>query len=44
MWIENGVVKNLDYDRYWAQKQGRAPDGREQRHSHERRHGDASMI
>jgi predicted Zn-dependent protease len=24
-WIENGVVKNLAYDRYWAQKQGKAP-------------------
>jgi predicted Zn-dependent protease len=24
-WIENGVVRNLAYDRYWAQKQGRAP-------------------
>ena len=24
-WIENGVVKNLSYDRYWAQKQGRTP-------------------
>lgn len=24
-WIENGVVKNLAYDRYWAQKQGRDP-------------------
>ena len=24
-WLENGVVKNLSYDRYWAQKQGRAP-------------------
>jgi predicted Zn-dependent protease len=24
-WIENGVVKNLAYDRYWAQKQGVAP-------------------
>jgi len=23
-WIENGIVKNLSYDRYWAQKQGRA--------------------
>lgn len=23
MWIENGVVKNLAYDRYWAQKQGK---------------------
>jgi len=25
VWIENGVVKNLDYDRFWAQKQNRAP-------------------
>ena len=25
MWIENGVVKNLSYDRFWAQKQGVAP-------------------
>ena len=24
-WIENGVVKNLAYDRFWAQKQGKAP-------------------
>ena len=24
-WIENGVVKNLPYDRYWAQKQGKEP-------------------
>jgi predicted Zn-dependent protease len=24
-WIENGVVKNLNYDRYWAQKQGVQP-------------------
>ncbi len=24
-WIENGVVRNLHYDRYWAQKQGVAP-------------------
>jgi predicted Zn-dependent protease len=23
VWIENGVVKNLSYDRYWAQKQGK---------------------
>ena len=22
VWIENGVVRNLAYDRYWAQKQG----------------------
>jgi predicted Zn-dependent protease len=26
-WIENGVVKNLNYDRYWAQKNGREPTG-----------------
>jgi predicted Zn-dependent protease len=25
VWIENGVVKNLNYDRYWAQKQGVQP-------------------
>jgi predicted Zn-dependent protease len=25
VWIENGVVKTLNYDRYWAQKNGRAP-------------------
>ena len=24
-WIENGVVKNLAYDRFWAQKSGKAP-------------------
>jgi predicted Zn-dependent protease len=24
-WIENGVVKNLVYDRYWANKQGKTP-------------------
>ena len=24
-WIDNGVVRNLAYDRFWAQKQGRAP-------------------
>jgi predicted Zn-dependent protease len=24
-WIENGVVKNLAYDRYWAKQQGVAP-------------------
>jgi predicted Zn-dependent protease len=27
VWIENGVVKNLNYDRYWAQKNGREPTG-----------------
>jgi predicted Zn-dependent protease len=25
VWVENGVVRNLAYDRYWAQKSGRAP-------------------
>ena len=25
VWIENGVVKNLAYDRFWAQKQGVRP-------------------
>ena len=25
VWIENGVVKTLNYDRFWAQKQGVAP-------------------
>lgn len=25
-WLENGVVKNLAYDRYWAKKQGVAPN------------------
>lgn len=25
VWIENGVVKNLSYDRYWAQRQGMTP-------------------
>lgn len=25
MWIENGVVKNLYYDRYWAQEKGVKP-------------------
>ena len=24
-WIENGVVTNLSYDRFWAQKQGKQP-------------------
>jgi predicted Zn-dependent protease len=24
-WIENGVVRNLTYDRYWAKKTGREP-------------------
>ena len=27
VWIENGVVKNLNYDRYWAKRQGREPTG-----------------
>jgi predicted Zn-dependent protease len=25
MWVENGVLKDLQYSRYWAQKQGKAP-------------------
>ena len=27
VWIENGVLKNLTYTRYWAQKQGVQPTG-----------------
>lgn len=27
MWIENGVVRNLQYDRYWAQRQNVEPTG-----------------
>ena len=27
VWIENGVVKNLAYDRYWAQRQNVEPTG-----------------
>ncbi len=27
VWIENGVVRNLNYDRYWAQRQGTEPTG-----------------
>ncbi|MDQ6831282.1 MAG: TldD/PmbA family protein, partial [Gemmatimonadota bacterium] len=27
VWIENGVLKNLAYDRYWAQKQGKTATG-----------------
>ncbi|MGH9419287.1 MAG: TldD/PmbA family protein, partial [Thermoanaerobaculia bacterium] len=27
VWIENGVLKNLNYSRYWAQKQGVEPTG-----------------
>jgi predicted Zn-dependent protease len=25
VWVENGVLKNLSYSRYWAQKQGKVP-------------------
>ena len=25
VWIENGVVRNLAYDRYWAERQGKTP-------------------
>lgn len=27
VWIENGILKNLNYSRYWAQKQGVQPTG-----------------
>lgn len=27
VWFENGVVKNLAYDRYWAQRTGKEPTG-----------------
>lgn len=27
VWIENGVLKNLAYDRFWAKKQGKTPTG-----------------
>ncbi len=27
VWIENGVVKTLQYDRYWAQQKGVSPTG-----------------
>ena len=27
VWVENGILKNLAYSRYWAQKQGKAPNG-----------------
>jgi predicted Zn-dependent protease len=27
VWVENGVLKNLVYDRYWAQQKNRQPSG-----------------
>ncbi|MBI2797152.1 MAG: TldD/PmbA family protein [Gemmatimonadetes bacterium] len=27
VWVENGVLKNLSYSRYWAARQGREPTG-----------------
>lgn len=27
VWVENGVVKHLDYTRYWSQRHDRAPSG-----------------
>ena len=27
VWIENGILRNLSYSRYWAQKQGKEPTG-----------------
>ena len=42
-WIENGVVKNLQYDRYWAQKQGKHADSATSgTRAHVRRHDDRS--
>jgi predicted Zn-dependent protease len=26
-WIENGIVRQLNYDRYWARRQGKEPTG-----------------
>ena len=27
LWIENGILRNLAYSRFWAQKQGKQPTG-----------------
>jgi predicted Zn-dependent protease len=27
VWVENGILRNLSYSRYWAQKQGKTPNG-----------------
>jgi predicted Zn-dependent protease len=27
VWVENGVLRNLSYSRFWAQKQGKQPTG-----------------
>jgi predicted Zn-dependent protease len=27
VWIENGILKNLSYSRFWAEKQGKEPTG-----------------
>lgn len=27
LWIEKGILRNLSYSRFWAQKQGKAPTG-----------------
>jgi len=27
VWVENGILRNLAYSRFWAQKQGRQPTG-----------------
>ena len=27
VWVENGILKNLSYSRFWAQKQGKEPTG-----------------
>ncbi len=41
-WVEKGVVKNLFYDRYWAQRQKKEPTGTQTGHEpgDGRRHGD----
>ena len=33
VWIENGVLKELYYSRFWAQKQGQAADAARRRRS-----------
>ena len=38
-WIDKGVLKNLSYSRYWAQKQGKEPTPQTGQPDHGRRHG-----
>ena len=37
-WIDKGVLKNLSYSRYWAQKQGKEPTPQPGQPDHGRRH------